>query len=169
MKSVKIINRGYIKSMRIEKVISAKKGLLVVKDSNGTKFKRSSGTVAWRCNNPGNLKNGPFSRSMGSIGQDHIGHAVFPTREHGLQAQFVLLFGEDSRYYNMTLKDAIRRYAPSGDANNEPDKYSRWLSNKTDIDLNTKLKTLSQEKRVALLESMHIYEGYKEGKDTKVK
>ena len=155
--------------MRISKVISGKRGQLIVIDSEGNKVKRQGGTVAWRCNNPGNLKNGPFSRSMGAIGEDAGGHAVFPTRDHGIQAQYMLLFARESRYYEMTLADAIARYAPVGDASNEPQKYARYINKHTDIPLDMKLKRIPIDKRYSMLSRMHVYEGYKEGKDIKLK
>jgi hypothetical protein len=154
--------------MRIIKVLGGKKGELKVCDDVGHTVLRKGGTVAWRTNNPGNLKNGSFSRMMGSIGQDHIGHAVFPTVEHGIQAQYVLLFREDGAYYNLTLRDALRRYAPTGD-NNDPDKYQRYITSKTGIPHDQKLKTLTHEKRLELMKHMQTYEGYKKGKDTLIK
>lgn len=155
--------------MRISKVISSKRGQLIVEDEDGVKIRRQGGTVAWRCNNPGNLKMGPFSKSMGALGEDAGGHAVFKTKEHGIQAQYVLLFAPESRYYEMTLRDAIARYAPVGDASNEPYKYATYLSNKTGIPLDQKFKTISVDNRMKLLETMWVYEGYKEGRDYKEK
>lgn len=154
--------------MRISKVISGKKGELVVEDEDGNTIKRTGGTVAWRTNNPGNLKNSKFSQEMGSVGEDAGGHAVFKTREHGLQAQYVLLFAPDGSYYNLTLKDAIARYAPSADSN-DPDKYQRYITDKTGVPGDQKLKTVPVDKRLEILNAMHVFEGYKEGKDVKVR
>lgn len=153
--------------MRISKVISGKKGELIVEDENGVRIRRTGGTVAWRTNNPGNLKYSPFSIEMGAVGKDHVGHAVFPTKEHGIQAQYVLLFRPNGFYYNLTLRDAIAKYAPSSD-NNKPIQYQMYLTKKTGIPHDQKLKTILHDKRLELLEAMQIFEGYKEGKDVKI-
>lgn len=155
--------------MRITKVLDSKAGYLKVEDEDGNIYERKGGTVAWRCNNPGNLKLGPFAKSMGAIGQDAGGHAVFTTKDHGIQAQFVLLFDEKSPYWNLTLLDAIKRYAPTGDANNQPSKYQGYITNKTKIPATKKLKSLTHNEKMAMLEAMWIYEGYKEGTDRKTK
>ena len=156
--------------MRISKVVSAKKGeIVVIDEESGNTIKRKGGTVAWRCNNPGNVKNGPFAKSMGSVGQDHIGHAVFKSNDHGIQAQFVLLFNEDSPYWNLTLLDAIKRYAPVGDASNEPTKYQMYITKHTGIPATKKLKNLTHDEKMKMLHYMWIYEGYKEGTNSTVK
>jgi hypothetical protein len=154
--------------MRISKVISAKAGELVVLDEDDNTIRRKGGTVAWRCNNPGNLKFGPFAQSMGAVGKDALNHAVFATDEHGLQAQYVLLFDENSPYWNLTLLDAIKRYAPTGDGNNNPIKYQTYITGKTGIAANTKIKNTTIEQKLKMLEAMGVYEGYKAGKDYKV-
>ena len=153
--------------MRISKVISGKKGELVVVDNKGVQWKRKGGTVAWRCNNPGNLKDGPFSQSMGSLGKDHIGHAVFPTREHGEQAQYTLLFRETSPYWNLTLSDTLARYAPKSDGN-DPQNYINYISGKTGIHPTTKIKTLTHAEKLDMMKWMQVFEGYKKGTDVKM-
>lgn len=149
----------------IKRVLSSKRGYLSVLTESGEEVERVGGTVAWRCNNPGNLKNGKFSINYGSIGEDHIGHAVFPTLEHGRNAQYNLLFNENSRYYSLTLEKAINRYAPAGDANNEPDKYINYISKKAGIERNDVLGELTEQQKYDMIKYMSIFEGYKEGKD----
>ena len=150
--------------MRISKVISGKKGELVVVDHEGNKWKRSGGTVAWRCNNPGNLKDGPFSRSMGSLGKDHIGHAVFPTVEHGEQAHYTLLFRPASPYWNLTISDALKRYAPASDGN-DPQNYINYICGKVGCHPTTKIKTLTHTEKLDMMKYMAVFEGWKQGKD----
>lgn len=151
--------------MRIRKVQEARKGYLKFTTMNGETRERKGGTVSWRCNNPGNVKLSPRTEKAGAIGKDHIGHAVFPSFEEGRAAQYDLLFSADSVYYTLTLQDAINRYAPWGDGENNPTKYARFVSIKTGIDTNDRLKNLSEDNRQAMLDVMMIYEGYKIGKE----
>lgn len=62
----------------------------VIEYSDGTVEIRSGGTVSWRNNNPGNLRNYSFSQRHGSIGQAHK-FAVFPNEDTGQRAMLALL------------------------------------------------------------------------------
>lgn len=148
--------------MDIIRVLIADPGMIVCEMQDGSVVKRSEGTVAWRCNNPGNLKFGPFAKQYGAISHDHGGHAVFPNLEMGTYAHSQLLFSPDSRYYNLTLIDAIKRYAPESDGNN-PWAYQRYITNKTGVAANRVLKTLNGEEREGMLACMRLFEGYKPG------
>ena len=157
--------RELVSDFRIKLVLKSRKGYLLILTEDGEDVERIGGSVAWRCNNPGNLKNGKFSKFYGSIGQDFIGHAIFPSLSEGKIAQYNLLFSPNSRYYNMNLEDAINRYAPYGDANNDPDKYISYISRNANIDRYEILSDLSEEQRNDMIKYMSIFEGYKEGKD----
>lgn len=153
--------------MIIKKVLEKGKGFIIIEDDNGKLIRRHKGTVSWRCNNPGNLKHGAFTKGLGAVGSDHIGHAVFPTYDFGKQAQYMLLFSDTSKYYNLTIEQAISRYAPVSDGNN-PEKYTKYLTETVGINKNTKLSELVDGQRSDLLECMKIYEGYKIGVDEEV-
>lgn len=148
--------------MDIIRVLIADPGMIVCEMQDGSVVKRSEGTVAWRCNNPGNLKFGPFAKQYGAISHDHGGHAVFPNLEMGTYAHSQLLFSPDSRYYNLTLIDAIKRYAPESDGNN-PWAYQRYITNKTGVGPSRLLRTLNAEEREGMLACMRLFEGYKVG------
>jgi hypothetical protein len=66
------------------------------------------GTLAWKNNNPGNIKIGKFARSMGAIGRDMQGHAVFPDAETGRNALRVLL---QRKFAGKTLREIGAVYA----------------------------------------------------------
>ena len=53
--------------LNIKKVLESRRGYIRVLTESGEEVERVGGTVAWRCNNPGNLKNGRFSKSYGAI------------------------------------------------------------------------------------------------------
>jgi hypothetical protein len=65
-------------------------------------------TLAWKNNNPGNIKIGKFARSMGAIGRDMQGHAVFPSVETGRKALRTLL---QRKFAGKTLREIGAVYA----------------------------------------------------------
>lgn len=79
---------------------------------------------AYRNNNPGNLRFGPFCKRRGAV-NDGDNYAKFPTMVQGLSALADLL--ANPSYRDLTVADLFRRYAPAGD-NNDPDRYARFVS-----------------------------------------
>ncbi len=118
--------------------------------------KRLGGSRSWRNNNPGNIEYGPFARSMGATGTDGR-FAVFPDYKSGRNAQEKLLF-EGKNYANLTLAQAIRRWAPASE-NNVPAYIAAMRA-----DPNTRMKDFSPEQRSKLLDAMQRHEGWKPGK-----
>ena len=111
-----------------------------------------------RNNNPGNIEYGPFAKANGAVGDDGR-YAVFPDVETGTKAQINLL--KTSTYQNLTLKDAITRYAPPKEGNNAS--YPYKLSNMTGISLDTKLSDLSPSQFSNMVDKMQAIEGFKSG------
>lgn len=111
-----------------------------------------------RNNNPGNIEYGPFAKANGAVGGDGR-YAVFPDVETGTKAQINLL--KTSTYQNLTLKDAITRYAPPNEGNNAS--YPNKLSNMTGISLDTKLSDLSPSQFSNMVDKMQAIEGFKSG------
>lgn len=149
-----------------QKVVEFGKGYLIVQTNQG-KIKLSNGTLAWRNNNPGNIKYGPFAKENGAIGEGGQDLAVFPTYEDGEAAQIKLLFGEDSSYKNLTLQQAIYKYAPTSDGN-DPKEYTNFVAKKSGISKTMIMGKLTKEKQKALVDAMHIIEGFQKGKVTKL-
>jgi hypothetical protein len=149
------------------KIISYGKGYLILEASDGKKYKRSGGTLAWRNLNPGNLKFGDFAKSKGAIGSGTGGHAVFPTLESGQAAQKALLFSVDRGYNKLSIQEAIAKYAPVSDGN-KPRQYARYIAGQLNVSLDTKLRELSESKKNKMIEAMKSYEGYETGKVTEV-
>lgn len=149
----------------ITKVIAVQGRDLVVEMKSGRKVRRSGGTISWRCNNPGNLKYGDFSRKNKSVGAGPGNHAVFPTYFDGLTAQEQLLFAEGSRYINRTIAEAIAIYAPVSDpdAKNDPIAYANFISRKIGVHSGTVLRDLNDLQRVKMMFAMHQMEGFKVG------
>lgn len=153
--------------MKVLQVTECGKGYVVLAMDDGSKIKRSEGTVSWRCNNPGNIKEGAFSKLNGSVGHDFGGHAVFKTVDDGRGAKESLLFCSNSKFRADTILSMIRVYAPVNDPNakNEPERYARWIAQKTGVSVNTELAALTAPQRTKLILAMEQYEGFKVGKE----
>jgi len=152
-------------SNAIVSVVGSAKGWLKVRTSSHVEL-RSGGTIAWRNNNPGNLKEGPFSRQHGSVGKDYIGHAVFPTYNIGKNAAFSLLFSGNSVYNNLSIEAAMKRYAPTSDGNN-PNSYANVLARAVNKPKTTRLSQLTSAQKETFLRTLFRFEGYSVGKVTR--
>lgn len=113
------------------------------------------GSRSWRNNNPGNLEFGQFARSMGATGTDGR-FAIFPDYQTGRSAQEKLLF-DSKNYRNLTLAQAIGRWAP-GSENNVPAYIAAMHA-----DPNTLMSAFSPSQRGALLDAMQKHEGWRVG------
>jgi len=147
--------------VRISKILDSGPGWLKVSSEHGS-FKLHGGTISWRNNNPGNIVYGTFAAANKSVGKDYKHFAVFPTYEDGHNAQKELLFSPDSVYYNLSLLDAVRRYAPSDDGNN-PKEYANFVSRKAGVDKDTPLYKLTSDQQDAVILAMRQMEGFKQG------
>lgn len=130
-------------------------------DAGGT---RSGGTRSWRNRNPGNLKDGPFARRMGAIGRDGAGFAVFPDEATGRKAQAALLF-DNERYKNLSIRQAIARYAPGSDGN-DPASYAAQMARAAGVSVDTKLSDLTPAQREKFLDAQRDKEGWRAGTTT---
>lgn len=120
------------------------------------------GDRAVRNNNPGNLEYGPYAKSMGAIGVDHKGKrargfAVFPSREVGLKAQAGWYAKEAKKHPDLTIGQAISKYAPSFENNTKA--YTRALTKAGNITADTKLADISPEQMSSILSAQHAVEG----------
>jgi TP901 family phage tail tape measure protein len=122
---------------------------------NASPDQKSGGSRSWRNNNPGNIEYGSFARSMGATGHDGR-FAKFPSYEAGRKAQEKLLF-ESKGYRDLTLSQAIRRWAPASE-NNVP-AYLRAMGG----DPGKRMSEYSPEQRAKLLDAMQRHEGWKPG------
>jgi len=152
-------------------------------DDKGNKIVKIGGTVSWRNNNEGNLKIEPWksqaikdnwARSIGAIGVDQNGFAIFATEEEGRIAKENLLqkkYGDYNSIREM-LKGKYDEngnyipgtgYAPESDGNN-PDAYADQIKKWTGLDVdNKKIKDLTPDEMKKLLDAMKRYEGWKPG------
>lgn len=113
------------------------------------------GDRAMRNNNPGNIEYGGYARSQGAIGTDNR-FAVFPDRVTGTKAQAGLIF-DSKGYRNLSLREAIAKYAPSFENNTA--RYAATVSAVSGISLDTKMKDIPADKRMAVVGAMQAVEG----------
>jgi len=121
---------------------------------------REGGDLNWRNNNPGNIRYGDYAKSMGAIGENK-GFAIFPTMEMGRKAADKLLQG--SSYKDLTIAQAIARWAPRAD-NNNPELYAATISKMTGLNPNRKYVDLNSTEKGKFLDAMYRIEGGKSGR-----
>lgn len=132
--------------------------------TNGTKIKRTGGTASWRNNNPGNIRKSKFAYENGAIGETDK-WAVFPDEETGLRAITKLL--RTKNYNELSVKDAIHRWAPFSDGNN-PENYAERVSNMTGLSANTKINTLTDNDLMKIARAIQSVEDWGVGTEQRI-
>ncbi len=140
-------------------VVDAGKGWTQVRDAEGNVYKLE-GARNWRNNNPGNIEYGPFARSLGAVGSDGR-FAVFPSYEAGRQAKEQLIFSSPS-YRDLTLEQAISRYAPPNENNTRS--YINQVAAAAGVPASTPMSQIPQSVRGNVLNAMERVEGFKPGR-----
>ena len=131
-------------------------------DEEGNMTIRGGGTVAWRCNNPGNLRASSYSKSakrraIGTAGYGENEYAVYPDYETGHEALVVMLKG--GVYSPLTLREAMIRY-------DKPNpNYINIIVNKTGLDPERKVKSLNDQEFKAFWQAIETTEKWKVGKE----
>lgn len=133
---------------------------VVYSRGDGTTYKRTGGTRAWRNNNPGNIRAGKFATDNGAIGAAG-GFAVFPDEATGMNATKKLLRSDN--YINLTVGDAISRYAPPFE--NDTAAYHRELQKRTGIAMNTPMSQLNDTQMNRVADAIKQIEGWKPGRE----
>ncbi|MEI9997617.1 MAG: hypothetical protein WDM91_23685 [Rhizomicrobium sp.] len=114
---------------------------------------RTGGTLAWRDNNPGNLRHAPDAIGTNSVysaaAANHVAPmAIFPDVQAGLDAQEHLLFGPS--YRNLSIADAMTKYAPPTDSN-PTDVMIAKLSAAAGVPSTTIMSALTPDQRMAFM------------------
>jgi hypothetical protein len=171
----------------VQKLLKAEGTTRVYQMADGTVQTRAGGTVAWRNNNPGNLKFGyagshdktdhskrskaraladAQKRYQGVVDLDQWGNAIFADEAAGRAAKAQLL---TQRHGDKTIEQMLPQYAVSdysGKANHA--KYAAGiyqLAASRGLDLHgKKIKDLTHPEFEALMDGMKKIEGFKAGK-----
>ena len=132
----------------------------VYRTPDGKLVRREGGSLAWRNNNPGNIRAGAFAKSLGAIGVGPGGFAIFPDAETGARAVGALM--RTQNYKNLSIADAIARYAPPSENNTAA--YQAAIRKQTGLDSTRKISTLSDAELGRVVNAIRQHEGWKEGK-----
>lgn len=154
----------------ISSVLKSGPGFIEVKTVDG-EAQRRKGDANWRMNNPGNLRVSSWTKQQpGYVGVGDAGpngkFAVFATLDDGRQAKKNLLFGAQSPYINLSIKDAITKYAPPSE--NRTDTYINQVVQGIKASPDTTLNKLSQQQQNAMLDIITKLEGFKIGSIEKI-
>ncbi|WP_296953074.1 TIGR02594 family protein [uncultured Massilia sp.] len=145
---------------------------------DGTHLLRTGGTIAWRFNNPGNLRPAGETPIMGAIGvgktKGNGAFLIFKSYEEGRLQKKKLL---RRRYNDRTIYTMLTGipdpkhpgkmmlgYAPASDKN-DPLAYANAISKHTGLPITTKLSDISDDKLEDVLDAMEKKEGFHALKD----
>lgn len=130
--------------------------------SDGQIEVRTGGTKAWRFYNPGMLVHGEFTKKQGALGSDGK-LAIFASYTAGRKALEMLLFESNQNYKEMSVTDAIKKFAPTKDGF-KPATYAKAVAQAAGVSLNTKLKDFTESQRTKFIDEIEKIEEYGQGK-----
>lgn len=149
---------------------------------DGTHLLRTGGTIAWRFNNPGNLRPRDKSNKLiaGAIGigktKGNASFLIFKSYAEGrLQKKQLLRRAYNNRTIYTMLTGIpnpdipgtmMNGYAPATD-HNDPLAYANAISKHIGLPITTKLSDLSDAKLEEMLDAMEKFEGFHARKETR--
>jgi uncharacterized protein (TIGR02594 family) len=124
---------------------------------DGSHLLRTGGTIAWRFNNPGNLRPAGTNASIRiGIGKTANGEfCIFPSYEVGRRAKKELLRRKYDKY---TIPEALEIYAPRSE--NDTDAYVEHIIQKTGLPRDKPLSEFSDAQLDAMMDAMESKEGF---------
>lgn len=152
-------------AIEIAEVIETGPGWNRVRGTDGNIY-TLQGDYNWRSNNPGNIEYGDFAISQGAIGSGAVpkgrerGFAIFPTLSAGEEARRALQF-ESPRYRDLTIEQAISRYAPPNE--NDTRGYINAVTRAAGVPAGTKMSDLTPQQQTAFLAAQSQMEGMRQG------
>lgn len=111
-----------------------------------------------RNNNPGNIRRGRFAERRGAPDTDGDGMANFPTSAQGFRALLELLTGPS--YRDLTIEEALNRYAPPGD-HNPTAAYVDYVCKQTELSPSQVIGLLPAPDLGAVGWAMAMFEGWR--------
>lgn len=149
---------------KVTEIVESKGRKLVLRSSDGTLIERV-GNINWRANNPGNIR--PTKHSLnwpgvvGSIDTINGKFLVFDSYESGRAALYRQLF-EMPSYKNLTISQALQKYAPASD-NNDPVSYAKSVIAVAGSD--SVLSSFDETTRHKIIDAFQKKEGFVPGKE----
>ena len=152
-------------AIEIAEVIETGPGWNRVRGTDGNIY-TLQGDYNWRSNNPGNIEYGEFAINQGAIGSGAVpqgrqrGFAIFPTLSAGEEARRALQF-ESPSYRDLTIEQAISRYAPPNENNTRG--YIDAVTRAAGVPAGTKMSELTPQQQTAFLAAQSQMEGMRQG------
>lgn len=152
-------------AIEIAEVLETGPGWNRVRGTDGNIY-TLKGDYNWRSNNPGNIEYGPFAISQGAIGSGAVpqgrdrGFAIFPSLSAGEEARRALQF-ESPRYRDLTIEQAISRYAPPNE--NDTQGYINAVTRAAGVPAGTKMSELTPQQQASFLAAQSQVEGMRQG------
>jgi uncharacterized protein (TIGR02594 family) len=147
--------------------------------ADGSHLLRTGGTIAWRFNNPGNLRPAkPGVAIYGAIGvgktKNNGEFLIFSSYEKGRAEKKALLrrkYNERTIYTMLAgvpdkNGNVVQGYAPESD-NNDPQAYADSISTATGFPTTTKISDLTDAQLDSVLDAMEKKEGFNNEKSTR--
>lgn len=130
---------------------------------NGDRLLRRGGTIAWRFNNPGNLRPGPKYKLHIGQGKTASGmFLIFPTPEAGREEKRGLLL---RKYKDDSIARMLYTYAPPQE--NDTEGYISSVCRKTGFSRDRIVGEFSHDEMTKLMTAMEEHEGYYHKKETR--
>jgi len=143
------------------KVLETRDYYLRIFNEDGSISVRTGGSLAWRSGNPCRILYGKFAASQGAIGKaDNF--AVFRDYKDGRKACYELLFTSDHGYKELTIVDAVKRFAPKNEGFKTAD-YIKAVQKSSLVSLSI-MKNQSENKRNQLIDMLMELESYSPGR-----
>jgi hypothetical protein len=130
--------------------------------TDGSRIRRSGGSLAWRNNNPGNITCGA-GLIFGSIACN-VRFLIFPNESTGMRAITEQL--KRPGYQNGTLGAAINRWAPPSE--NDTGSYQRMIERETGMSLSTHMSQLDDTALSRVAQVIRRVEGWKPGTEVRL-
>ena len=143
------------------KILEARDYYLRIFNEDGSISVRTGGSLAWRSGNPCRILYGKFAASQGAIGKADK-FAVFRDYKDGRKACYELLFTSDHGYKELTIVDAIKRFAPKNEGFKTAD-YIKAVQKSSLVSLSI-MKDQSENKRNQLIDMLMELENYSPGR-----
>lgn len=131
---------------------------------DGSHLLRSGGTIAWRFNNPGNIRPAKTNASLRiGTGKTASGEfCIFPSYEVGRKAKKELL---RRKYDPHTIPEALEIYAPR--VENDTDAYIEHIIKKTGLPRDKPLSSFTDAQLDSMMDAMESKEGFNAKADTR--
>jgi hypothetical protein len=117
-----------------------------------------NGTLAWRNNNPGNLRLSKPANYYGALSRDEKKFLQFPTEKDGFNALLIYI----KTWKKDSLRKFIYQYAPPNENNTSG--YLDKVANKLQVDPDIAMSELNDQQRYNLALEIKKIEGWNPGK-----